>query len=200
MVSLAGFVGSRSRIGSILPVCFFRVSQVLPEHRASSSFESPPVKTLKHEGQQKTKVLAISSGGGHWVQMLRLRPAFEDLEVVFATVRQGYSADVDGAFFRLIPDANRWSKLGLLRTAVGVGCLILRERPDVVISTGAAPGFFAIVLGRLLGARTIWVDSVANAETLSLSGQKAGRFAHLWLTQWPHLAREGGPHYFGNVL
>ncbi len=145
-------------------------------------------------------MLAISSGGGHWVQMLRLRPALEGSEVVFATVRVGYSADVDGAAFRLIPDANRWSKFGLIRTAVGVARLISHERPDVVISTGAAPGFFAIIFGRLFGACTIWVDSVANAETLSLSGQKAGRFAHLWLTQWPHLAREDGPYYFGNVL
>jgi UDP-N-acetylglucosamine:LPS N-acetylglucosamine transferase len=149
---------------------------------------------------KKTKVLAVSSGGGHWVQLLRLRPAFDGSEVVFATVREGYRSDVDGAEFRVIPDANRWSKLALVFTALGIARLILRERPEVVISTGAAPGFFAIVLGRLFGARTIWVDSVANAEVLSLSGQKAGRFAHLWLTQWPHLAKEGGPKYFGNVL
>lgn len=134
------------------------------------------------------------------MEMLRLRPAFDGSEVVFATVRTGYSADVGDSQFRLIPDANRWSKLGLLRTAFSVARLILQECPDVVISTGAAPGFFAVVFGRWFGARTIWVDSVANAETLSMSGQRAGRFAHFWLTQWPHLAREGGPYYFGNVL
>ena len=42
--------------------------------------------------------------------------------------------------------------------------------------------------------------SIANAEELSLSGAKAGSCADLWLTQWPHLAREGGPRYLGNVL
>jgi hypothetical protein len=73
-------------------------------------------------------------------------------------------------------------------------------RPDVVISTGAAPGFLALRLGRLLGARTIWVDSVANGEELSMSGKLAGRYADLWLTQWEHLAHEGGPQFRGNVL
>lgn len=145
-------------------------------------------------------VLAISSGGGHWVQLLRLRPAFEGCKVVFATVRAGYRADVGDAPFRVVPDANRWSKCGLMRTALGVGCLLLRERPDIIISTGAAPGYFAIAIGSTFGARTVWIDSVANAEALSLSGQKAGRFAHLWLTQWPHLAKENGPRYMGNVL
>jgi hypothetical protein len=69
-----------------------------------------------------------------------------------------------------------------------------------VITTGAAPGYFAVRIGKLLGARVVWVDSIANAEELSLSGQKAGSFVDLWLTQWPQLARECGPKHFGNVL
>jgi UDP-N-acetylglucosamine:LPS N-acetylglucosamine transferase len=147
------------------------------------------------------KVLALSSGGGHWVQLLRLRPAFANCHIVFATAKEGYRADVGpGAEFRLIPDANRWDKAGLLRVLVAIFRLIWHERPDVVISTGAAPGYFAVRIGNLFGARTIWVDSIANAEELSLSGRKAGPHADLWLTQWAHLATPGGPQYWGSVL
>jgi UDP-N-acetylglucosamine:LPS N-acetylglucosamine transferase len=149
---------------------------------------------------RKTKLVAISSGGGHWVQLLRLRPAFANCDVVFATVKPGYRSDVGNAEFRVIPDANLWNKLGLVRLLWGVFRLLWRERPDVVISTGAAPGYFAIRVGNLLGARTIWVDSVANAEELSMSGRKAGPHASLWLTQWEHLARENGPQFRGSVL
>jgi hypothetical protein len=78
--------------------------------------------------------------------------------------------------------------------------IMIVERPDVVISTGAAPGYFALRFGKLLGARTIWVDSIANVDELSLAGSKVGRFADLWLTQWPHLAQPAGPQYFGAVL
>ena len=78
--------------------------------------------------------------------------------------------------------------------------LVFRERPDVVITTGAAPGYFGVRFGKWLGARVVWVDSVANAEELSLSGEKAGTFVDLWLTQWAHLAREGGPECLGSVL
>jgi UDP-N-acetylglucosamine:LPS N-acetylglucosamine transferase len=154
---------------------------------------------------QKTngpKLLAISSGGGHWVQMMRIRTAFEGCRVVFATVDEGYRDDVRDAEFRLIPDSNRWHKVRLLKTALVILRLVLRERPDVVISTGAAPGYLAIRIGSLLGARTVWIDSVANAGELSLSGRKAGSCADLWLTQWPHLApKDGnGPRFLGNVL
>lgn len=151
--------------------------------------------------EKKIKVLALSSGGGHWVQLLRLRPAFANCDVVFATVKEGYRANLaPGSEFRLIPDANRWNKLGLLKVLFAIFRLILREKPDVVISTGAAPGYFAIRIGNLFGARTIWVDSIANGEELSLSGQKAGPHAALWLTQWAHLAKPEGPHYRGSVL
>jgi UDP-N-acetylglucosamine:LPS N-acetylglucosamine transferase len=146
------------------------------------------------------KVLAVSSGGGHWIQLLRLRPAFAECDLIFATVREGYRSAVGDAQFRVIPDANRWSKVALVRCVIGIFWLILQERPDVVLSTGAAPGYFAVRIGKLLGARTIWVDSVANAEVLSLSGQKAGRHVDLWLTQWAHLARPDGPHFKGSVL
>jgi len=149
---------------------------------------------------KKIKVLALSSGGGHWVQLLRLRPAFVNCDVVFATVKAGYRSDVGDAKFRVIPDANRWNKAGLIRVLFAIFRLLWQERPDIVISTGAAPGYFAIRLGNLFGARTIWVDSIANGEELSLSGQKAGPHAKLWLTQWAHLARETGPHYRGSVL
>lgn len=148
----------------------------------------------------KPKVLAIASGGGHWVQLLRLRPAFEGCDVVFATAKEGYRADVGDAEFRVIVDGNRSNKIRLLRSLWSVFSLLKKERPDVVISTGAAPGYFALKIGRLLGMKTIWVDSIANAEELSMSGAKAGDCADLWLTQWPHLAREGGPSCLGNVL
>lgn len=148
----------------------------------------------------RKKVLAISSGGGHWVQLQRLRPAFEGCSLTFATVKESYRSEIKGADFEVVQDANRSSKFKLLLCAYSIFRLIRRLKPDVIVSTGAAPGFFAIRIGKLFGIKTIWVDSIANAETLSLSGEKAGKHVDLWLTQWPHLAKADGPKCEGNVL
>jgi hypothetical protein len=78
--------------------------------------------------------------------------------------------------------------------------LLLRVRPDVVISTGAAPGFFALLFARWMGAETIWVDSMANADELSMAGRMVRPYATLWLTQWRHLASNAGPSYRGSIL
>lgn len=149
---------------------------------------------------KKMKVLALSSGGGHWVQLLRLRPAFAGSDVTFATVNKAYQADITEGHFEVIADCNRARKLRALWSVVVILRLLLRLRPDVVVTTGALPGYLALRIASLLGIRTIWVDSIANAEELSMSGQMAGKHADVWLTQWPHLAREGGPMFLGSVL
>ncbi len=150
--------------------------------------------------EERKRVLAVSSGGGHWIELLRLLPSLDGCDVVFATTNPGLQRDVGGARFYVITDATRWNKLGIVFLTIRLAHVLLRERPDVIISTGAAPGYVAVRLGRLLGAKTIWVDSIANVDELSLAGQLAGRHANLWLTQWPHLSKPGGPFFSGSVL
>ncbi|UCD76423.1 MAG: hypothetical protein JSV91_05755 [Phycisphaerales bacterium] len=149
---------------------------------------------------RKTRILAVASGGGHWVQLLRLRPAFVGEHVVYVTVNRAYRAEIGAAPFHVVNDATRWNKWGLIKLAARMAWIMLRERPDAVVTTGAAPGYFAILLGKLFGARTAWIDSMANVDCLSLSGQKVGRWTDLWLTQWPSLARKDGPRFEGSVL
>ncbi|MEM7229766.1 MAG: UDP-N-acetylglucosamine--LPS N-acetylglucosamine transferase [Planctomycetota bacterium] len=146
------------------------------------------------------RVLAVSSGGGHWVELLRLMPAFDGARLTFVTVNRSYRSDVVDHRFRLINDATRWNRVALALMAFRILLIVLRERPHVIVTTGAAAGYFALRFGRWIGARTIWVDSIANVEELSMSGQMARECADLWLTQWPHLASAQGPEYAGAVL
>jgi len=131
-----------------------------------------------------SKILALSSGGGHWVQLLRLRPAFQSHDVYYASVQELSADEVVGEKYTTIPDANRWDRLKFIWMIFRVTYFVVMLRPDVIITTGAAPGYIAIKIGKLVGAKTIWLDSIANSETMSLSGQKISKYTDLWLTQW----------------
>ncbi len=150
--------------------------------------------------RETRRILAVSSGGGHWVQLVRLSPAFRGHDLRFACVSRAYARQTPGLPFYVLPDASRWSKIRLAMLGLRCVLLILRTRPDVVVTTGAAPGLLCVVLGKLFGARTIWVDSIANADEMSLSGRIARRFCDVWLTQWPHLEDTSGPWYWGSLL
>lgn len=146
-------------------------------------------------------MMAVASGGGHFVQLTRLRPAFAGAALRYVTTLRGYEAQVSPDPVHVVRDANRHDKPGLIVMSLQIAWLIVRYRPQVIVSTGAAPGYVAIRLGRLLGARTCWVDSIANAEELSMSGRRLRGRCDLWLTQWQHLAEPaGGPAWSGSVL
>jgi UDP-N-acetylglucosamine:LPS N-acetylglucosamine transferase len=154
----------------------------------------------KSERTALPKVLAVATRGGHWIELMRLRPAFEGFIVKFVTSVPDYKTMVPPGSFVCITEANRQSKLKMLRLAIEIFFIVLRLRPNVVISTGSAPGYLAIRIGKWFGAKTIWIESIANANEFSLSGQLARPFADIFLTQWEHLAKPGVAEYHGSVL
>ncbi len=149
---------------------------------------------------RRRRVLAVASGGGHWMQMLRLRPAFAGAEVHYATVDPAAAADVAPARLWTFPDSNRDTKFRLIGTILQLSWIIFRVRPHVIITTGAAPGYLAIRLGKVIGARAMFIDSIANASELSLSGRLARRHADQMLTQWPDVALKTGTSHHGSVI
>jgi exopolysaccharide biosynthesis glucuronosyltransferase PssD len=147
------------------------------------------------------RVMVATSAGGHWVQMRRLLPALEGLEVVYAGVDPALDADLAPARYYRLRNVSRSDPLGFPVIVWQLARAVRRERPDVIITTGAAPGLMALVIGKLVaGCRTVWIDSIANTERLSMSGGLARHVADAWLVQWPHLARPGGPEHWGAVL
>lgn len=146
------------------------------------------------------RILAVASGGGHWVQLLRLRPAFDGAEVHYATIDPTARATVSPAPVYLYKDANKDTKLRLILSALTMAVIVLRVRPHVVISTGAAGGYFAIRIARLIGARTVFIDSVANTRQLSISARLARKVADMVLSQWPSVAASSGVQHRGAVL
>ncbi len=145
------------------------------------------------------KLLAISSGGGHWEQLMLIRPAFSDFDVLYATTLDGLPEKYGLENHTLVPDCNRNDVKAMIKSFFKILWLMRKQKPDVVVTTGAAPGLMALAVGRVFGAHVIWIDSVANSEKISLSGKIASKFVQLHLTQWEHLA-SGSTKYIGGVL
>lgn len=161
-----------------------------------------PLVRPRRKGVQKPKrLLLVASAGGHWVQLCRLAPAYENLEVKFVTtVRRGH-APMGERPVATVTDASTRRPHQVALLMLQMAWVFFGFRPEVILSTGAAPGVVAIWLGRLVGARTIWIDSIANSEKVSLSARLVASQADVRLTQWPHLANETDKlGYIGAVL
>jgi UDP-N-acetylglucosamine:LPS N-acetylglucosamine transferase len=146
------------------------------------------------------KVLCISSSGGHWVQLRKMTEQISGCELIYVSTDGSLESQVGNNKFYAVVDANMWSKLKMIKLLCQLIKIIIIEKPRVIISTGAAPGFFAILIGKLLNKKTIWIDSIANSEELSLAGRKVKSFATITLSQWEHLADDSAVYFNGSVL
>lgn len=152
------------------------------------------------EPLRRRKVMAVSSGGGHWIELTRIRSAFAGVDVFYVSTDPSAAAGLAARHY-VIREVTRRDRFGFLVVLAQLIRILVRERPDVVVTTGAAPGVVALAAAKcLLRCRTIWIDSISSAETMSLSARLARPVADAWLVQWAHLARPEGPEYWGAVL
>ena len=151
---------------------------------------------------KRAKICIAASAGGHLSQLLLLWPVWEEAEVVCVSTGQVVRDKLEtmGKTY-IVGECNREHPL----KTIGVMCkclrIVLREKPDMVLSTGAAPGFLVCFWGKVFGAKIIWVDSIANTERLSMSGRMIRPFADLILSQWRDVAAKyTNVEYVGEVI
>ena len=132
---------------------------------------------------------------------MRISAAFEGHDTQYVS-SQGVESVPNGQRKHIIiPDGSRTNILGIFKIIICLWKVETEFLPDVVVTTGAAPGLIGVVIGWLIGAKTIWLDSIASSEHASLSGRLAQPCATLWLTQWEDVARQHrGLKCFGKVV
>jgi UDP-N-acetylglucosamine:LPS N-acetylglucosamine transferase len=148
----------------------------------------------------KGRVLCVSSSGGHWQQLTALRPAWGGRDACYACTTPVNKEKLGISDFALIPDCNRNTVQKIFQSIPSYIRVFRQFKPDTIVSTGALPGLFFIVMGKLTGATTVWVESIANSEKLSLSGTMASYIADSFFVQAEHLADGKRRIYAGSVL
>ena len=63
------------------------------------------------------------------------------------------------------------------------------SRPDTILSTGAGLAVPFFLIGKLLGIRLVYVESVTRTESISLSGRLVYPLADRFFVQWPAAAK-----------
>lgn len=148
------------------------------------------------------KVLLVCSPGGHLQQMLALEPAWRGMDrawVTLAGADVGYLLADETVTIGHGP-TNR-SVRRLLSNLRLAWRLLRRDRPDAILSTGAGISVPFFAVGRLLGIRLVYVESVTRTESISLSGKLVYRLADRFFVQWPRAAAgRSRATYAGSVL
>lgn len=132
------------------------------------------------------KAMFVCSGGGHLIELLEIREAFDGIRKILV-IYQGNS-DMDPSLFDVrYVVAPPHGILNMLKLMLATVRLLLKERPDFLVSSGSEitiPFFF---LGKLLGVKLIYLEGVAQVYSPSLTGRIVNPVVDLFLVQWKTL-------------
>lgn len=148
------------------------------------------------------KICLVASAGGHLTQLLKIAKCWEDYETFCVTTLKVVENELSThGRVHVIGECNHKQPMRVMKVMAKCIKVVFCERPDVVMSTGAACGCVMCFLGKLLGAKVVWVDSITNVKRMSLSGRMVRHISDLFLVQWPELADQyRNVEYVGAVI
>lgn len=139
----------------------------------------------------KAKVCIPTSSGGHLTQMRALMPVLEKAAdrfwVTFDKEDANTALEGERVYHCFFP-TNRNVRNTIRNTFLAVKVLC-HERPDLIISTGAAIAVPFFLVGKLLGARTIYVEVFDRVNAPTLTGRLVRPLTDLFVVQWPEMER-----------
>lgn len=141
--------------------------------------------TSRHHERRRT-CLAYSPGG-HAAELRRALTRISFADAFHITFDDGQPRPTDGARCYHVCHPRR-SLLRTLLNAVQTAAILLRERPRLVISTGADVAVASVVLGKMLGAEVVFIETGGTLAP-SLAGRLAYPFADLFIVPWPEKLR-----------
>lgn len=146
------------------------------------------------------KIALVCSHGGHLTELDLLSEAFEGHETFFITYR-GVRAEALEEPKHLVEPIGT-SPVRMAEAFYKIGRVFLRERPDVLVSTGSEIAIPAFVWASLLGVESIYIESWCRVHELSATGKIVYPLSDLFLIQWPELLEKVGDdaRYEGTVL
>lgn len=153
--------------------------------------------------ERRKKICLISSSGGHYEQLLMLNKLSEIYNTFIVTEKTKYNRE-DKKIKYYIPQVNRKEILFILKIIVILFKslnIFIKEKPDVIISTGVLSAIPMMVIGHLFKKKVIYIESFAKISSPTMTGKFiykhkiADRFYVQWesmLEFYPEAVFEGG--------
>ena len=153
-------------------------------------------------GEKKLKVCLVGSSGGHLDHLYALKPFWEDKDRFWATFDKEDSRTLLAGekIYPVYYPSNRSLKALIINTVRAVR-ILKAEKPDLIVSAGAAPAVPFFYIGKLMGAKTIFIEAYDRIDKASLTGKLCYWASDVFIVQWePMLKVFPKAKYLGSIF
>ena len=130
------------------------------------------------------KICVACSGGGHLTEIMQIKDAYSKFEYYYVTFKRPNSEELakkEKVYFTECPSRNPLKFLVNFAQSLKI---FLKEKPDVVLSTGADAAVASCIIAKLFGKKVVFIESFCRIKGPSLSARMVYPFADLFLVQW----------------
>ncbi|MBU2476466.1 hypothetical protein KKG83_03275 [Candidatus Micrarchaeota archaeon] len=131
------------------------------------------------------KLCIVCSTGGHLTEVILLaKDYYKKHEHFFVTFKRIDSVELSRkhkVYFVVDPKKN---PLSFMHDFLQSFFIFLKEKPDAVISTGAGVALPLLLIAKLMGKKTVYIEPSCNIKLPSATGKIAYKFVDLFLVQW----------------
>ena len=154
-------------------------------------------------GDKRKKLCFAASSGGHFEQIAMLKPLMEAYPSCVVTEKTQYNAEIKGQKMYYLHQVNRKEilfPLWMIANAFKSLAIFLKEKPDVVISTGVLAMIPLCLLAKLFGKKLIFIESFAKVTSPTETGRFLYQYADQFYVQWePMLKFYPNAIYLGGI-
>ncbi len=150
--------------------------------------------------EKKEKICFVASGGGHLRQLLQIFALHEDYPYYFVTERTSLGESLSGQHKTLFVPHFAFGQRKMegwlpflwsgLKNFFSSSWYFAKERPNIVISTGAGAAFFTLFWAYVFRRKIVYIESIARVTSLSLFGKLTSKLAGFCIVQWPDMVRQ----------
>ena len=137
--------------------------------------------------KKNKKICFAASTGGHFEQLMMLKPLMEKYDSFVLTEKTDYKTTVKDEKMYYVHQVNRKEKLFILEMIgnafLSLG-IFIKERPDVVICTGVLAMVPMCLLAKFFRKKLIYIESFAKVTTPTETGKLMYKFADKFYVQW----------------
>ena len=150
------------------------------------------------DNSKNIKVCLISSSGGHLEQIKQLKEICNKYDCFYVVSRTKATEAMKQKHY-IVSDLVRKNRivmvLRMAKMMVEQFRIFMKEKPDIVLTTGAAVAIPMCVIGKVFHRKVIYIESYARMTTPNKTGKLIYKFADLFVIQWEELRK-----YYPNAV
>lgn len=136
------------------------------------------------------KVCFMASTGGHFEQIMMLKPLMDKHDSFIVTEKTKYSVVGNDRKVYYLKQVNRHDKIFIIKMFSNMCTSIkifVKEKPDAIISTGALATIPMCLIAKLFRKKLIFIESFAKVTSPTLTGKLIYKFADQFYVQWKEM-------------